>query len=204
MRELFKKIILISIVVFGIDYLCEHTITMRYVIPISYRLDLSMVIVLLGVRYLENRKLIGGIFALKMLIGLLVATRYQMNAWNWIIQLSNIGLDFLLMLLALYLKESSPEVKPEIKKVLYCTGCYILCCVLANYVFLARIHAKAYGISMDDFFWLMHYYNNHVNGMGSFMVRCVLPFYIIQVGVYGLFYKLISSLVDGFHIPERE
>ena len=204
MKNLLKKVFLICVIVFGMDYLCKHTITMRYVIPINYYIDLSMVVVLLCVGYLKDRRLGYAVFVLKELLSLRVAMLHSMNGWAWIMQFGTAGLDLGLIILVYIAKGVDDEPTINAKELLKIAAFYVIVCVAFNLGCFVRVHAWAYDISLDEFFQIAHYYNHRVNGIWSFLVQCAVPFYIIQVGVYGLGYKMISSLIDGFHVPESE
>lgn len=103
MKNLLKKVFLVCVIVFGMDYLCKHTITMRYVIPINYYIDLSMVVVLLCVGYLKDKRLGYAVFVLKELLSLRVAMLHSMNGlglgyavWN---SRTGSGADYFLSIL---------------------------------------------------------------------------------------------------------
>lgn len=202
MKNLLKKVFLVCVIVFGMDYLCKHTITMRYVIPINYYIDLSMVVVLLCVGYLKDKRLGYAVFALKELLSLRVAMLHSMNGWDWVMQFGTAGLDLVLIILVYIAKGVDDESTINAKELLRIAALYVIFCVAFNLVCFTWIHARAYGISLDEFFQIAHYYNQRVNGIWSFLVQCAVPFYIIQVGMYGFGCKLISSLIDGFYIPE--
>ncbi len=194
MKSLCKKVLLVCVTVWCMSYLCSHSISLRYIIPVNYRIDLSMVIVLLLGRYLKDGRIIWGACVVKELLYFWTIMTGYFDKWSLIICLTTAAMDALLLLLLLRLKDQG---ELGIRGLLRMAGVYVVVYTLLNLIYFIRVHALAYGVTVDEFISIANYYNWHVKGLWSFTVYCIIPFYAIQIFLYSVYLKWVSTLIDA-------
>ena len=180
--------------------LTGHTLPVKYLAPACYRIDLSMSVVLFVALLLgQKNEKVWIVFAAKELMTLFFGNPGISFWMHLLLTGSNAVLDGILLLL--FWQISSYRGRKLVLKGLGASFLYVLCAMILNGIYLARLYGAAYHVRFADLLDLAGRYNNKVQGAWSFLTRCVVPFYVVQtvliVGLLLLFVRLLCLDQDG-------
>lgn len=174
-----KKKLAFLLFLFVSIFLIRHTIALKSIAPVCYRMDFSMAPILMVSVYLGKRdKKVWYAFGMKEILTLFFGNPGISFATHILLTLSNTIMDSVLLICYQQIRER--EGKKRFQRGLLSMGIYIVICTGLNAIYHAALSAFAYNASISWLVMTAGVYNSKVNGYGSFLVWSVAQFYFVK------------------------
>lgn len=173
-----KRVAKYAILAYVFYFLCSNTLTVKYVAPICYRLDFSMIAVLFAaVCFFEWDDRTLCLFGAKEVLTLVFGNPGVSIPWHVMMTLSNALMDA--MLLLCFWQLTCHDSK-KIRWVSLTTLIYTIFCVALNILYHARLSAAAYHTDIAGLIRAAGMYNVKVRGFWSLHFHTLTKFYITE------------------------
>lgn len=191
-----KLLAILSFTIISVFFI-QHTIAMKLVAPICYRLDLSMApVLMMSVYFGKGDRRVWYVFIMKEMLTLILGNPGISFVTYTLLTLSNMVMDIIMLIC--YKKMKLRGENRYFLHGLLSVGIYAAACTVLNAAYHAALSAYAYDSSISRLVEIAAIYNSKAAGFFSFLIWCVTPFYILKF----LSVMMVTSLLTKIYMRE--